>query len=218
MVHRKNLPKTASVAQDEGKGRLNAPSAERNMQAILSLVKRFAPHRGWALEIASGTGQHIVSLAAAVPDLIWQPSDVDPSRLKSIKIWINEKKRDNVEPPILLDATETGWSKVNNQYDLIFVSNLLHLVSREEAEILITEISRALAPDGMAILYGPFKRQGELSSQGDIDFHQSIIEADPALGYKNDADILGLFAQRGLMHKQTENIPANNLSFVFQKN
>ena len=217
MVHRQNLPKTASVAQDEGEGRLNAPSAERNLPAILTLVKRFAPRRGWALEIASGTGQHIVSLAAAVPELIWQPSDVDPSRLKSIKIWINEKKRDNVEPPILLDATETGWSKVNTQYDLIFLSNLLHLVSHEETEILIVEISRALAPKGIAILYGPFKRNGELCSQGDIDFHQSIIEADPALGYKNDADILDLFAQTGLIHKETENMPANNLSFVFQK-
>jgi len=180
-------------------------------------VKRFAPRRGWALEIASGTGQHIVSLAAAIPELIWQPSDVDPSRLKSIKIWINEKKRDNVEPPILLDATETGWSKVNTQYDLIFLSNLLHLVSHEETEVLIVEISRALAPKGIAILYGPFKRNGELCSQGDIDFHQSIIEADPALGYKNDVDILDLFAQTGLIHKETENMPANNLSFVFQK-
>ena len=217
MVHRQNLPKTASVAQDEGEGRLNAPSAERNLPAILTLVKRFAPRRGWALEIASGIGQHIVSLAAAVPELIWQPSDVDPSRLKSIKIWINEKKRDNVEPPILLDATETGWSKVNTQYDLIFLSNLLHLVSHEEAEILIVEISRALAPKGIAILYGPFKRKGELCSQGDIDFHQSIIEADPALGYKNDTDIVYLFAQTGLIHKETENMPANNLSFVFQK-
>ena len=217
MVYRQNLPKTASVAQDEGKGRLNAPSAERNMPVILSLVKRFAPRRGRALEIASGTGQHIVSLAAAIPELIWQPSDVDPSRLKSIKIWINEKKLDNVKPPILLDATETGWSKVNNQYDLIFLSNLLHLVSREEAEILIIEISRALAPSGIVILYGPFKRQGELSSQGDIDFHQSILEADPALGYKNDENILDLFAQTDLMHKQTNNMPANNLSFVFQK-
>ena len=217
MVHRQNLPKTASVAQDEGEGRLNAPSAERNLPAILTLVKRFAPRRGWALEIASGTGQHIVSIAAAVPELIWQPSDVDPSRLKSIKIWINEKKRDNVEPPILLDATETGWSKVNTQYDLIFLSNLLHLVSHEEAEILIVEISRALAPKGIAILYGPFKRNSELCSQGDIDFHQSIIEADPALGYKNDADILYLFAQTGLIHKETEKMPANNLSFVFQK-
>ena len=60
-----------------------------------------------------------------------------------------------MEPPILLDATETGWSKVNTQYDLIFLSNLLHLVSNEEAEILIVEISKALSPKGIAILYGP---------------------------------------------------------------
>ncbi len=120
MVHRQNLLKTASAVQDEGEGRLNAPSAKRNLPAILTLVKRVAPRRGRALEIASGTDQHIVSLAAAVPELIWQPSDVDPSRLKSIKIWISEKKRSNVETPILLDATERKWSKVNTQYDLIF--------------------------------------------------------------------------------------------------
>ncbi len=142
---------------------------------------------------------------------------MDPSRLKSIKIWINEKKRDNVEPPILLDATETGWSNVNNQYDLSFLSNLLHWVSREEAEILIIEIFRARPPHGIAILYGPLKRQDKLSNQGDIDFHQSIIEADPTLGYKNDADILNLSAQTNFMHKQTENMPANNLSLFPKK-
>ncbi len=140
---------------------------------------------------------------------------MDPSRLKSIEIWINEKKQDNVEPPILLDTTETRWSKVNTQYDFLFLSNLLHLVSREEAKILIIEISRAVALDRIAILYGPFKRNGELRSQGDIAFHQSIIEADPALEYKNDVDILGLLAQTGLMHEKTENMPSNNF---FQKN
>ena len=144
MVIRTKLPDTASVANSQGGGRLFSPSAERNSTPIINLIKRFAPPTGEALEIASGTGQHIVQLALSLPNLSWLPSEVEENRLKSITAWIKNENLLNIKPPLYLDATETGWSKTVLQSDFILLVNLLHLISLNETETLIDELSKAL--------------------------------------------------------------------------
>ena len=110
MGHRQNLPQTASVANYESDGRLNAPSAVRNAEPIVELVRKTVIKSGNALEIASGTGQHVVRLASALPHLNWQPSDVDEARIKSIRCWSNDQHLKNLKPPCFLDATTEGWA------------------------------------------------------------------------------------------------------------
>ena len=217
MNYRKKLPHTASVTHQDRNGRLNAPSVKTNSAPIVDLVIANAPYSGKALEIASGTGQHIVTLATAVPNLDWQPTDVDETRLKSIKAWSNDENLVNLRPPCFLDATEIGWSTSHHGYNFLLVINLMHLISHKEAVILIDEISKSIAPKGRAIIYGPFMRNGKLTSAGDTDFHQSLTNADPDLGYKNDNEIIELFRERGLDNLIVKNMPANNLAFVFEK-
>ena len=217
MVHRKNLPNTASVANYESNGRLNAPSAARNAAPIVELVRKTAIKSGKALEIASGTGQHIVQLASALPHLIWQPSDVDEDRIKSILCWSDDQHLANLNPPCFLDATAEGWAVEHHGQDLILLVNLLHLISTKETKILVEEMSKALNSNGLSIIYGPFMRSGKLTSKSDMEFHQSLINTDPDLGYKNDIDMLNLFGEAGLIHLSTENMPANNLAFILQK-
>ena len=217
MRHRKNLPETASVANYESDGRLNAPSAVRNAEHIVELVKKTAPKSGKALEIASGTGQHVVKLASALPFLIWQPSDVDEARIKSICCWSDDQHLTNLKPPCLLDATAKGWATKHDGQDLILLVNLLHLISTKETKILVKEMSKAMASNGFSIIYGPFMRSGKLTSKSDIEFHHSLINTDPDLGYKNDVDMLDLFGEAGLIHLSTEKMPANNLAFILQK-
>jgi hypothetical protein len=217
MAHRKNLPATACVTNLEADGRLSAPSALRNAEPIVELVREIAIKPGNALEIASGTGQHVVKLAAALPFLNWQPSDVDETRIKSIRCWSNDHHLTNLNPPCLLDATKEGWAEEHHGQDLILLVNLLHLISIEETKILVNEVSKALAPKGVSIIYGPFMRSGELISKGDLEFHHSLINTDPDLGYKNDLDMLNLFGEAGLVHLSTNKMPANNLAFITQK-
>ena len=217
MAHRKNLPATACVTNLEADGRLNAPSALRNAEPIVELVREIAIKPGNALEIASGSGQHVVKLAAALPLLNWQPSDVDETRIKSIRCWSNDQHLTNLNPPCLLDATKEGWAAEHHDQDLILLLNLLHLISIEETKILVKEVSKALAPKGVSIIYGPFMRSGELISKGDMEFHHSLINTDPDLGYKNDLDMLNLFGEAGLVHLSTNKMPANNLAFITQK-
>ena len=217
MVYRKKLPDTASIANSQDNGRLFAPSAARNSASIVELVERVAPKSGKALEIASGTGQHIVELAVSLPNLSWSPSEVDRDRLKSISVWIEDNNLPNIRAPFYLDATEIGWAEGTDQSDFILLINLLHLISWREAETLIDEISKALNPMGVALIYGPFMREGQLTSEGDQNFHKSLIQTDPDLGYKNNLDMMTLFAQSGLSHLETVEMPANNLAFVLQK-
>ena len=217
MGHRKNLPETASVANYESDGRLNAPSAVRNAEHIVELVRKTASKSGNALEIASGTGQHVVKLASALPHLNWQPSDVDEVRIKSIRCWSDDQHLTNLKPPCLLDATAEGWSAEHHGQDFILLVNLLHLISTKETRILVEEMSKALTSNGLSIIYGPFMRSGKLTSNSDMEFHHSLINTDPDLGYKNDVDMLNLFGEAGLVHLSTEKMPANNLAFILQK-
>ncbi len=169
------------------------------------------------MEIASGTGQHIAKLALTLPNLSWSPSEVEPQRLKSISAWIDEENLLNIKPPIQLDATEPGWAESLPQYDFILLVNLLHLISWNETKTLISELSKTLKKNGVVFIYGPFLRTGKLTSEGDKIFHNSLIQTDPDIGYKNDSDMLTLFANSSLSLLETVVMPANNLGFVLQK-
>jgi hypothetical protein len=217
MSLRSKLPSTASVVVQSGDGRLSAPAAEKNAGPITELVKEYAPERGEALEIASGTGQHIVELAVVKPNLNWQPSDIDPLRIASIETWCKEYNLANVKSPVILNATELGWSSKFNRQKFILLVNLVHLISEDEAKILVSEISAALAPGGRSIIYGPFKRNNQLTSAGDQTFHQSLIKADPQIGYKNDAWMTAKFEDAKLELLKVVPMPANNLAFICEK-
>ena len=217
MVYRTKLPDTASVVNSKDGERLFSASAERNSAPIINVVKRVAPNSGEALEIASGTGQHIVKLALSLPNLLWLPSEVEEERIKSISAWIKAENLSNIKPPLYLDATETGWSESLPQSDFILLVNLLHLISWNETEILIDELSKALKTKGIALIYGPFMRNGELTSEGDRNFHISLTQTDPDIGYKDDLDMLKLFSKSGLSCIEKVQMPANNLAFVLKK-
>ena len=212
MSHR--LPPTASVAEDAGGGRLFAASSARNVGPIADLLAEVAPPAGRALEIASGTGQHVVVLAGRLPGLDWQPTEPDAERRASIDAHAGDSGLGNIRPAQPLDACAPGWSADWAGRDLIVLSNLLHLISDTEALTLIEEAARALAPGGTFVVYGPFKRDGELTSEGDARFDAQLREADPEIGYKDDVAIRAAMTRAGLTVTRTAEMPANNLALV----
>jgi hypothetical protein len=209
-------PPTASIAlPTDETGRLFAPSAARNAPHICKALMSIAPTKGTAMEIASGTGQHIITFAAAMPNIHWQPTEVDATRRASIQSYIDEAQAPNIARPIMLNATTAGWSENIAPVDLITLANLLHLISDNEAETLIHEASKTLLLAGKLFLYGPFKRDGKLISEGDIEFDSNIRAADPETGYKNDAWVKSTARKDGLTFDQAIEMPANNLALVF---
>lgn len=217
MPRRLNLPDSASVATPGSDGRLHAPSAARNAGAICALVADHAPAHGTALEIASGTGQHVAALSRHLPDLTWQPSDIDPTRRASIDAWVSDTSAPNVLPAIALDATAPGWAQRHPDNALILLVNLLHLISHGEARTLIGEAAQALRPHGVFVLYGPFLRDGETTSDGDARFHASLHQQDPEIGYKDNWEVIDWLQAHGLELVEVVEMPANNLAFVSRK-
>lgn len=217
MSRRLNLPDTASVAHPSDDGRMFAPSAARNAADIATLVADHAPKSGRALEIASGTGEHAVTFARAMPGLDWQPTDIDAARRASVDAHAAVAGLSNLRPAIPLDATAPGWGEVHAGQDLIVLVNLLHLISEAEAKTLIAEVAQALAPGGRFILYGPFLRDGETTSEGDRTFDASLRAQDPEIGYKDDWDVIDWIHTNWLELVQVVEMPANNLAFVARR-
>ncbi|MCC5969474.1 MAG: DUF938 domain-containing protein [Pararhodobacter sp.] len=194
----------------------HAPSAARNMEPIAAVLAQHLPATGRALELASGTGQHIGFFAARFTGLIWQPSDINPDNLASIRAWASDAPRENLCDPVLLDACTAGWAADHGGNAAICLTNLLHLISQPEAEILLTETARALAPDGVFCLYGPFKRTETLISEGDRAFDESLRAQDPAIGYKNIEWVETVLTGHGLAARALHEMPASNLMLVMQ--
>jgi len=215
--NRRELPSTASVAEPVENGKLHAPSAERNRDAIAYRIGRFMPARGKALEIASGTGQHVVCYAAAYPEITWQPTDVEEARLDSIKSWSHESGLPNILDPEILDATVAGWAETHAGQDVILLSNLLHLISDTEAQTLIDEAAKALNGGGIFLAYGPFLRGTDFASESDRSFHESLREKDPDIGYKTVARVQERLQNAGLTPFDPIDMPSNNLILAARK-
>lgn len=212
------LPDTASVAVPDENGRLFAPSAARNASAIAKVVAKYAPQNAAkALEIASGTGQHVIQMAEVLPDCHWQPTDLDPDRLSSINAYIAQSGATNIAQAVALDAAGAGWSRKHSGMDFVQLVNLLHLIPGSDARTVIQEAAIALNPGGRLLVYGPFMRDGKLTSEGDATFHESLQAQDDRLGYKDTADVVDWGEKAGLFALAQIEMPANNLALVWEK-
>ncbi|KEJ88982.1 DUF938 domain-containing protein [Sulfitobacter donghicola] len=211
------LPASASVAADTGDGKLVAPSALRNVTAIVDLLQKVAPETGRALEIASGTGQHALAFATAFPTLDWHPTEAAPDRLTSINIYVEEANLSNLHPATALDASINGWGQDQPPADLIYLGNLLHLISAKDAQTVLCEAAQALAPQGRFVIYGPFKRNGLLTSEGDVRFDADLRGSDPDIGYKDDQWVKQVLTQNGLQVSLVQEMPANNLAIISKR-
>ncbi len=207
------LPDTGSDTATDG--RRLPPSAQRNAAAIGAVLQDHAPKTGLMLELAAGSGLHSAAFAAALPGLDWQPTDFDPANFASILAW-SATCPQPIRPPVQLDAAQRGWSALWPRRDAILLVNLLHLIPAPAAAIVLAEMANALAPGGIAFLYGPFLRDGLPTSEGDAAFHASLRAQDPAIGYKDLNWALTRLTSGGLI-TQTLPMPANNLMILARK-
>lgn len=205
------LPDSGAATTPDG--RRHAASAARNAGPILQVLRRELPEPGRLLEIASGTGQHAAVFAAAFPGIDWHPSDVNPDNLTSITAWASAP---NQHPPVVLDAARAGWAAGWHPLDAVLLVNLLHLIPGAAVATLLAEACGALGPGGVFLIYGPFLRDGEATSQGDAAFDAGLRAQDPDLGYKDVADVEGQLRGHGMVVARLE-MPANNLMLVARK-
>lgn len=190
-------------------------ACERNQQPILEvLLKEFASART-VLEIGSGTGQHAVYFAAAMPWLSWQTSD-RAENLPGIQAWIDDAGLANTAPPLELDVL-APWPAITA--DAVFTANTLHIMGMDGVQAFFAGVGHLLAgvPGGMLVAYGPFNIGGTFSSDSNRDFDAWLKARDPASGIR-DVEVVDALAQAaGLRLVADEAMPANNRSRIWRR-
>jgi SAM-dependent methyltransferase len=192
-----------------------APATQRNRDAILAVLKRHLPARGLVLELASGSGEHVVHFAAALPDLVFQPSDPDAASRASIDAWAASTGLGNLRPAIALDATAPDWPV--NAADAVLCINMIHIAPWAAAVGLVEGAFRILAPGGVLYLYGPFKREGRHTARSNDAFDRFLRERNVAWGVRDVESVAALAAGIGFAAPEIEAMPANNLSLIFRR-
>lgn len=193
-----------------------SPAAERNKGPILEVLRGVLPERGTVLEIASGTGQHIVHFAAAMPALDWQPSDPDPRRRAVIAARLAAARLGNVRQPLALDVCDAPWP-LEGPVAAIVCINMIHIAPAAATPALFAGSGRALGPGGVLVLYGPFKQGGRHTAPSNAAFDESLRAEDPGWGVRELEAVTGDAAAAGFERTAVVPMPANNLSVVFAR-
>jgi SAM-dependent methyltransferase len=196
-------------------GKRWSPSAERNKGPILDVLARVLPRRGRVLEIASGTGQHVMHFADALPDLTWQPSDPDAELRESIAVRVREEGRANVAHPIDLDVTRLPWPV--QSADAVLAINMIH-IAPWAATLGLFEGAKALLSAGQVLfLYGPYRRFGGHTSASNAEFDRDLRARDAEWGLRDMEAVTDVAARAGFGLAETVAMPANNFSLVFKR-
>lgn len=195
--------------------RRSAPHVARNAAPIVEVLRGALPARGLALEIASGSGEHVLHFAAAFPQLLWQPTDPDPAAVRSIEAWRAGSGLANLLPAIALDARAADWPVA--AADAILCINMVHISPWAATAGLMRGAGRLLAAGAPLYLYGAYRQAGVPTAPSNEAFHASLKARDPEWGLKTLEDVAAEAEKNGLRLDAVTAMPANNLSVVLRK-
>jgi len=196
---------------------INKPIADsciQNQAPILSIIKPLFANSKAVLEVGSGTGQHAVFFAQALPHLIWHTSDVSENH-PGINLWLEDTHLANTRPPIVLDVSQSNWP--TTQIDAVFSANTAHIMSWRDVELFFYGVGQLLETDGLFCLYGPFNYNGRFTSDSNAQFDQWLKQRNPKSGIR-DFEALNRLADAGNMTLQDDyEMPANNRILCWKK-
>ena len=188
-------------------------SSEQNKAPILDVLKIEFEGRLRVLEVGSGTGQHAVYFAKKLPHLHWTCSDLEENHA-GIRMWLEEAGRDNIDGPLLLDATES-WPPLS--FDAVFSSNAIHIMPWSAVKGMIENTGKVLCSGGKLCLYGPFMYDGRHTSESNAQFDDWLKSCDPRSGVRDVSELKVLMRQHSMELVRDYEMPANNHTLVWQK-
>jgi len=193
--------------------RLSSLAALRNRDPILEVLKTVLPQRGTVLEIASGSGEHIVHFAAALPGLTWHPSDPSPAARASIAAWLAAEPSPNILAPLDLDASSPTWPV--GHADAVLAINMVHISPWAATLGLLAGAARLLPAGGPLFLYGPYRRADAPLAASNAAFDLDLTARNPDWGIRELDGVASAADTLGLRLDRIVEMPANNLSVVF---
>jgi cyclopropane fatty-acyl-phospholipid synthase-like methyltransferase len=191
----------------------HAPACDRNREPILAVLRRHFSDRRRVLEIGSGTGQHAVHFAAALPGLSWQTSDIEEN-LPGIRLWLEEVRLANLPAPLSLDVNG-AWPQ--RGYDAVFSANTLHIMSWSDVRALFEHLQPVLESDACVAIYGPFNYAGRFTSPSNADFDAWLKQRSPLMGIRDFEAVDALAQSIGLRLIEDCAMPANNRTLVWRR-
>ena len=195
--------------------RLEYPATARNRDAILDVLRGILPATGLVLEIASGSGEHVVHFAKAFPDLTFQPSDPEDAALQSIAAWTKDSGLSNIRPPVMLDATLADWPVTTA--DAMLCINMIHIAPWRASEGLFRGAAKLLRAGAPLYLYGPYRRADVVTAPSNEAFDDSLKARNAEWGLRDLETVAALARDEGFSAPQITEMPANNLSVVFRR-
>ena len=190
-------------------------SAERNQKPIAQVLKDFITKQDRNIfEIGSGTGQHAAYLGSCFSHLDWQTSDVK-SNHSTIQAYIDRANLNNLLSPIEFEVGKTPWPR--KRFDIVYTANTLHIMSWKNVKTTLKSVNKIMNEGGQFFIYGPFKFDGEFTSESNEKFDLILKENDPQRGIRNFEDIKTNLEKNNLMFTNKIEMPANNMILVFTK-
>lgn len=187
-------------------------ACERNKEPILQRLRpAFADCRN-VLEIGSGTAQHAVHFAPAMPWLQWTCSDL-AENLPLIHERLARGGLENVHGPLELDVRGKWPARA---FDAVFTANTLHILSFDALGSLFAGIASVLSAGRLAI-YGPFHYGGEPTSSGNAAFDTELKARGGGEGIRAIEDVQSLAAGHEFRLLADLAMPANNRLLLWER-
>ena len=190
-----------------------SPACERNQDAILAVLLGHYADRTQVLEIGSGTGQHAVHFAAALPQLVWQTSDV-AANLPGIRAWLAGARRLNTPAPLAFDI---NGAVPEASFDEIFSANTLHIMAWPEVQQLFAILPALMRPGALLTIYGPFNYGGTFTSASNAAFDASLRADQSQRGIRDFEAVDALASAAGLALIEDRAMPANNRCLTWRR-
>lgn len=206
----------AAMSDPAPPGARASPSTARNRDPILAILREHLPESGFVLEIASGAGEHAVHAARTLPQVTWQPTDLDAEALASIAAWRDHADLPNLEAPLSLDASAPESWPVDRA-DAMVAINMIHIAPWAATQGLMTGAGRILPQGGLLFLYGPYLDPAVETAPSNLAFDASLKSRNPAWGLRSLEEVTALAGTQGLELAERIEMPANNLSLIFRK-
>ena len=193
---------------------VTAESCERNKGPILEVLQRELVTANSLLEIGSGTGQHAVYLAAHLPHLTWQASEV-PELLPPLAARLRLEGTANLPAPLALDVRTAPWPA--GPVDAIFSANTLHIMGMDGVRDFFRGVGTTLGPRGVLCVYGPFNYGGRFTSDSNAQFDAWLKARDARSGIRDFEALDSLASTAGLALHADHAMPANNRTLVWRR-
>lgn len=192
-----------------------SPACERNQDPILKVLKKvITPKIESVLEMGSGTGQHATYFAPHFPHLIWTTSDVLENH-PGISMWMSDANVDNIVGPVEYQVGKGEFPKGN--FDMVYTANTFHIMPWEKVEVFISQLASNLKPGVHVLIYGPFKYEGQFTSESNQRFDRNLRASATHQGIRNFEDVRDTMREFRFRLENDYKMPANNRLIHFIK-